>query len=91
MELAGRFSQENMLLLKRVKETKPQYALSKTERIQNMNKVFTFRGNAVIRGKIVFLVDDVVASGSTFKEAARILKKNGAQEVWGISFAKQSY
>jgi predicted amidophosphoribosyltransferase len=35
----------------------------------------------------VFLVDDVVTSGATLKEAAKILKKAGFKKVWGITLA----
>lgn len=34
-----------------------------------------------------FLVDDVVTSGATLREAARVLKKAGVEKVWGITLA----
>jgi predicted amidophosphoribosyltransferase len=33
------------------------------------------------------LVDDVVTSGATLSEAAKVLKKAGVGKVWGITLA----
>lgn len=40
-------------------------------------------------GKTAFLVDDILTTGSTLYEAAKILKKNGFEKVWGITFARE--
>ena len=37
----------------------------------------------------VFLVDDILTTGSTLYEAAKVLKKNGFEKVWGIAFARE--
>jgi competence protein ComFC len=39
------------------------------------------------RGKQVFLVDDVVTSGATLKEAAKVLKKAGVGKVYAVTLA----
>lgn len=36
----------------------------------------------------IILVDDVATTGATLNEAARVLKENGAAEVWGLVVAK---
>ena len=36
----------------------------------------------------IFLVDDVLTTGSTLLEAANILKRNGVKKVWGIALAR---
>jgi competence protein ComFC len=41
-----------------------------------------------IENKIVLLIDDVITTGATLSEAAKILKQNNAKEVWGITIAK---
>lgn len=41
-----------------------------------------------VENKIVLLVDDVITTGATLSEAAKILKQNNAKEVWGITIAK---
>jgi len=41
-----------------------------------------------VENKIVILVDDVITTGATLLEAAKILKENKAKEVWAITIAK---
>ena len=41
-------------------------------------------GNALMNH---IIVDDVVTSGATLKEAAKVLKKAGVEKVWGITLA----
>lgn len=73
-------------LLIRKKETKPQYGLQKAARKENMQDAFAFSGKYV--PEAVFLVDDILTTGSTFAEAAKTLKKAGVTYVWGIAFAR---
>lgn len=91
-ELGRRFELEVWSLLQRVKETKPQYGLKREERIENMKGAFTLTTalSQEERGKrkIVILVDDVLTTGSTMSEAAKILKRNGFGQVWGVALAK---
>jgi len=39
--------------------------------------------------RTAFLVDDILTTGSTLYEAAKTLKKNGFEKVWGVSFARE--
>lgn len=39
--------------------------------------------------KTVFLVDDILTTGSTLYEAAKVLKKHGFSKVWGVTFARE--
>lgn len=79
-------------VLKRVKNTKSQYGLKKDERKKNMEEAF---GISNIQFPIsnfkymsILLIDDILTTGSTLLEAARILKLNGAKNVWGITLAR---
>ena len=72
-------------LLKRVKNTSSQTALSKEERSQNVHGAFAVTRR--IRKKDILLVDDVLTTGATVREAARILKKKGAKQVWVLTFS----
>jgi predicted amidophosphoribosyltransferase len=36
----------------------------------------------------IFLVDDVATTGSTLLEAAKVLKKGGADKVFGLTLAR---
>jgi predicted amidophosphoribosyltransferase len=41
-----------------------------------------------LSGRNIILIDDVATTGATLNEAARVLKENGAREVWGLVVAK---
>lgn len=69
------------LALQRVRATPPQMALPESARAANV------RGAFVVRGEIpahVALVDDVLTTGATVGELARLLRARGCQrvEVW---------
>jgi len=76
--------------LERVKKTKTQVGLSQTERQDNIKDAFMLKEQFILpfkKKKQVFLVDDVSTSGATLREAAKVLKKNGVEKVWGITLA----
>lgn len=78
-------------ILKRVKNTKPQAHFAKTEeRARNINQAFqaTEGVREKISGKNIVLIDDVYTSGSTVKEAIKILKENGAKKITIFVLAK---
>lgn len=76
--------------LERMKQTRPQFGLSQQGRLENIAGAFAFKSNSAVdlkNASVVFLVDDIVTTGSTFREAARVLKKAGASKVYGLAFA----
>ena len=70
-------------LVSRTKNTQPQVNLNAQERKHNIDNAFTLNQSAA--GKSVLLVDDVITSGSTSNELARLFKKNHAKEVWIVT------
>lgn len=77
-------------LLERIRETKPQFGLSLAERMENMKGAFEIRMDFLEKLKgtsAVFVVDDIVTTGATFREASRVLKKAGIQRVYGVALA----
>jgi len=75
-------------LLIRLKETLPQVDLSKEERENNIRGAFAVINSELIQKKKILLVDDVYTTGITMEECARLLKDQGAKEVWGIAIAR---
>ncbi len=65
--------------LEKVKSTKTQHELSRTERLHNLDKAF--RCKARLEGKRVLLGDDIVPTGATLRECAGELYQAGAAEV----------
>jgi len=74
--------------IERVKNTKPQVELKREERINNVKNAFSIKKEFIgkLREKII-LVDDVVTTGSTLEECARVLKENGAKKVFAVVLA----
>jgi ComF family protein len=74
--------------LKRIRYTTTQTALDRSERMENLHNAFRLRKNADVRGLRVLLVDDVLTTGSTLNECARILKRAGAISVHAATAAR---
>ena len=72
----------------RTKHTKPQMSLKSAERHLNIRGIFSLKQGSEIKNKKILLIDDVWTTGSTLKECAAVLKRNGAKSVWGITIAR---
>lgn len=75
-------------IIARIKNTKSQTKLKKEKREQNIAGAFTVCDKKIIKNKNIILIDDVVTTGATLEEAAKVLKKSGAKSVWAITVAK---
>lgn len=88
-ELAKRFKIPVIDLLIRVKKTAPQVGLKRKERIKNLEGAFSVLPNILIsQYPNIFLVDDILTTGSTLLEAAKTLRKAGVKNVWGLALAQ---
>lgn len=76
---------EDVLLRKR--NTKSQFRLGQQERKDNIKGAFEVKID--VKRKTIFLVDDILTSGSTLAEAANVLKHKGAAKVFGITLARE--
>ncbi len=79
-------------ILQRTRFTVPQMSLQQQkQRQKNIKNVFSIdaKKKKAIENKKIWLIDDVTTTGTTLKEAGKVLFKNGAQEVWGIVLARQ--
>jgi ComF family protein len=86
--LSHRMAVETRTLLRRVRYTTTQTAFDRIERMQNLRGAFRLRRTADVQQLRVLLVDDVLTTGSTLSECARVLKKAGAKCVCAITAAR---
>lgn len=90
--LAERLAPERNLpcqrLLKKVRHTKPQSSLkTESERRANVLGAYAVCRDAQVTGKRILLVDDVMTTGATLSECARMLLTAGATEVVCVTLA----
>jgi ComF family protein len=68
-------------LLRRVRWTAQQAQPTREARRENVKGAFRIRRSARVAGRAVMLVDDVLTTGCTLGEAARVLRAAGATRV----------
>ncbi|MEJ5172902.1 MAG: double zinc ribbon domain-containing protein [Hydrogenothermaceae bacterium] len=74
--------------LTKEKKTKLQIELSAEEREKNLIGAFSIKGEAKFYGQNVVVFDDVLTTGSTLKEIAKLLKKQNVGKIFGYVIAK---
>jgi predicted amidophosphoribosyltransferase len=70
------------------RRVKDQVGLTEPERLENLS--FSMELNQSVTGRVCYLLDDVVTTGATALEAARVLRVGGATlaGVLAISYSK---
>jgi ComF family protein len=76
------------MLLRRVRKTPKLKGMSPRERRTMVKGAFALREPAGVKGRDIILVDDVITTGSTAEECARLLKREGARQVELIAWAR---
>jgi competence protein ComFC len=74
--------------LRRVRNTSSQLAYDRHGRMENLRNAFRMRENRAVQGPHLVLVDDVLTTGSTLDECARVLMAAGAGSVRAITVAR---
>ncbi len=75
-------------VLVRQRATISQVGLSREQRIANVSDAFRVRDRRRVQGRTVIVVDDVMTTGTTLSECARVLKQAGAEQVWAATVAR---
>jgi ComF family protein len=75
-------------VLERIRYTTTQTAHDRAERMENLRDAFRLRKNRDVRDLRVLLIDDVLTTGSTLSECARVLKAAGAISVHAATAAR---
>lgn len=74
--------------LVRIRETKPQFELSREERIVNLKDAFGVKEPLVFKGKNIIIVDDVTTTCTSLEECSKALKNAGAKKVFCAVLAR---
>lgn len=75
-------------LLRRLKHGKQQKYLHLNERIENVKGMFSPEALLSVSGKNIIIVDDLVTTGATVSEAAKVLYAAGAAEIVCVCIAE---
>lgn len=87
--IAKHLGQSPVRLLKKQRDTPPQSKTGSVEkRRANIAGAYACLRPELVQGKQVLLVDDIVTTGATLSEAARVLKRAGAKEVICATLAR---
>lgn len=74
----------------KVKETKRQARLTRTERIHNLDGAFRIVDKKAVVGKKALLIDDVTTTGATAEAICSALKGAGVAQVYMLTVASVS-
>ncbi|HEY5705365.1 MAG TPA: ComF family protein [Terrimicrobiaceae bacterium] len=74
--------------LERLRYTVTQTHFDRRRRMQNLRDAFALRRNVCVQGMDLLLVDDVLTTGSTLDECARVLLAAGARSVRALTVAR---
>lgn len=72
-------------IVKRKKKTQQQAKLKREKRFDNVSGAFELLDEQKIKGQKIFILDDVITSGATINEIAKLLKNHGADKVYGLA------
>ena len=75
-------------LLIRNRETASQTGLTRHQRRANLRGAFSVAQEERLKGRHILLVDDVLTTGATAGECARVLLRAGAKQVWVATVAR---
>lgn len=73
--------------VERIESTTSQIPLSRLERLQNLKGAFVVRQPEYLKGRSIWLVDDVTTTGATLEAVAEALRENGVREIFGLCLA----
>lgn len=62
---------------------------SRKKRVSNIKNAFCVVAPHKIKGKSILLIDDVITTGSTIEECAKVLKNAGAKKVNALVLARE--
>lgn len=90
--VAAELGMEPIRTLEKIRNNRPQSEISgSAERRANVLGVYRATDPELVRGKRVLLLDDIITTGATASEAARVLLTAGAGEITCAAVAAASH
>lgn len=80
--VARRVNLPHLAVLRRVRAGPHQIGLSPTDRAANVRGAFAVRKGVTLHDARLLLIDDVRTTGATVEECAKVLRREGAAEVY---------
>lgn len=68
-------------MIRKTRRTIDQSSLPRTKRLKNLDHAFSTRRNNQLAGRRVLIVDDILTTGTTSNEIAKVIRKAGASDV----------
>jgi len=74
--------------LVKIKSGPAQVNLSRAQRLKNVQGTFRIKDAGLLKNKNILLVDDVLTTGATVNECAKVLGQAGANRIDVLSLAR---
>jgi ComF family protein len=74
--------------LQRIRYTRPQAKLSRSQRLQNVVAAFAPAPGLKLKNQSILIIDDVATTGATLQACAQALEQAGATEIWALTVAR---
>lgn len=78
-----------LTIVSKIKETAHQAKLGGRERQTNIEGAFKLNGD--VKGKRVLIIDDILTTGATLSELARVILKGRPESVEGLTLSNAEY
>jgi ComF family protein len=65
-----------------------QIGQTRSQRLKQIHGAFYPKSRRLVRTASILVIDDVLTTGATLEEAARVLRRSGARLVWGGAVAR---
>ena len=88
-EISKRIAVPCFRTVKKVKNVRPQSSLKMaSDRADNIKNAYVLSSSVPLAGKRILLVDDIITTGSTVREAALVLRKAGVSRITAAALTK---